>query len=484
MRECERQEANQWQYRYYVRQVMAEAEVAVMLAEIFKPYMEQSPVSVMVRGSMERLLSRAWIEEVFEESAQDQYTRELLFSSVFGLTCQVVLGRYKSIHAAYMPQMDEIGVSLTSVYNKLNGVSTQTSAALVQRNAADCAEIIESMGGGCQPWLPGYRVRILDGNCIEATEHRLAVLRQTGSGALPGKSLVVYDPELGCVIDVVACQDGHAQERSLLGSIEPMIKPGDLWIADRNFCCRGFMETIAAKPDAFFLFRHHKGLVVSEAGKRRKVGTSATGKLFEQKVEVAGRDGAVIELRQVTIELSKATRDGETRLQLLTNLPSEVTGKKIAELYAGRWRIETAFQQIERDLNSEINTLGYPQAALFCFCVAVIAYNLFMLVHAALRAAHGEKKIAEEFSNYYLAEEIAAVHMGMMIAVPAQQWCVFAEMDASAFATLLRSLADNVQLARFKKHKRGPKKPSTRPKADPRHPHVSTAKLIAARLRK
>ena len=71
------------------------------------------------------------------------------------------------------------------------------------------------MGGTHPGLLPGYRVKFLDGNGIEATEHRLEVLRQTSAGALPGKALVVFDPRLGLAVDVFPCEDGHAQERSL-----------------------------------------------------------------------------------------------------------------------------------------------------------------------------------------------------------------------------------------------------------------------------
>jgi hypothetical protein len=35
--------------------------------------------------------------------------------------------------------------------------------------------------------------------------------------------------------------------------------------------------------------------------------------------------------------------------------------KKIAELYRGRWTIETAFQHLADYFNSEINALGYPR---------------------------------------------------------------------------------------------------------------------------
>ena len=55
--------------------------------------------------------------------------------------------------------------------------------------------------------------------------HRRPVqeLRTLGAGALPGQALVVLDPRLMLVTDVVLCEDGHAQERSLLESVLPMI---------------------------------------------------------------------------------------------------------------------------------------------------------------------------------------------------------------------------------------------------------------------
>ena len=53
-----------------------------------------------------------------------------------------------------------------------------------------------ALQGSCKPWLPGYRVKVLDGNSIEATHHRVAQLRGIGAGALPGKSLVIYEPNL------------------------------------------------------------------------------------------------------------------------------------------------------------------------------------------------------------------------------------------------------------------------------------------------
>lgn len=70
-------------------------------------------------------------------------------------------------------------------------------------------------------------------------------------------------------------------------------------------------------------------------------------------------------------------------------------------------------RQLEKYLNSEINTLGYPKAALFGFCIALVAFNLYAVVMAAIRATHPDKNINDEVSDYYIAEEISNTSAGM-----------------------------------------------------------------------
>jgi len=187
-----------------------------MFSKIFQRFMDKSPIPVIVQVLLERVLCPEKLNSIFERTALEQYTRILLFSSVFELMNLVVFKTFPSINAAYKEEDEPVGVSITSLYNKLNGISTDTSATLVRETAKEKAEIIDALQGARKSLLPGYRVKMLDGNCIEASEHRLEVLRQTRAGALPGKSLVVYDPMLEMAIDVFPCEDGHAQERSLL----------------------------------------------------------------------------------------------------------------------------------------------------------------------------------------------------------------------------------------------------------------------------
>ncbi len=223
-----------------------------MFSKIFQRFMDKSPVTIMAQILLERVLCPKKLNAIFERTAVEQYTRTLLFSSVFELMNLVVFKTYPSVNAAYREEGEQTGVSITSFYNKLNGISTETSATLVRETAKEKAEIVDELQGARKSLLPGYRVKMLDGNCIEASEHRLDVLRETRAGALPGKSLVVYDPALEMAIDVFPCEDGHAQERSLLGQLLPTIEPSDVWIMDRNFCVRAFLLTIDDN-DGYFI---------------------------------------------------------------------------------------------------------------------------------------------------------------------------------------------------------------------------------------
>ncbi len=449
------------------------------VSKILLRFMEKSPVPVMVQGLLERVLSPAKLNAWFERTAVEQYTRELLFSTVFELMNLVVFKTFPSVNAAYQETSEQIGVSIASVYNKLNGIEAGTSAAMVRDTASEKADIIGALGAVRESWLPGYRIKVLDGNCIEATEHRLEVLRQTKAGALPGKSLVVYDPALEMAIDVFACEDGHAQERSLLGQVLATVKALDVWVMDRNFCVRDFLCGIEARG-AYFISRQHQGLSWEAGGSQRYVGLTQTGKVYEQWVHVVDAEGKAHKYRRIRVSLNKATRDGETEIFILTNLAKSVANAKlIAEMYRKRWRIETMFQELEAHLHSEINTLGYPKAALFGFCVALVAYNVLAVVKAALRKVHGDETIDNELSGYYLAGNIARTYDGMMIAVAPQDWTVFHPMPLNQLAEVLLQLAANVKLSKFRKHRRGPKKPQPKRDKHPDQPHVSTAKLLA-----
>ena len=452
-----------------------------MLGKVFARFVEKSPISVMVRGTLERVLGADQLDAWFARTAQKQYTRTLLFSTVYDVLSQVVFRIKPSVRAAYREREDEVATSLISVYNKLNGLETHTSAELVRYSASVLTPLIEQLDGERAPWLPGHRVKIIDGNCLEASERRLQALREVQAGALPGKSLVVYEPTQGLVSDVFLCEDGHAQERSLFGEVLQTVHAGDLWIADRNFCTREFLCSID-KRGAFFIIRQHEGLPYELVSFLHSPGRVETGHVAEQRVRVWDAQGDAHVFRRIRVKLDQATRDGSKLLYILTNLPPQkASAKRVARLYRKRWTLETAFQHLEAYFHSEINTLGYPKAALFGFCLALVAYNMLAVVLAALRSVHGAETIDQELSLYYVANDIAQTYQGMMIAIPEDEWRVFSRMRPAEMVAILRDLAQKVRLKAYRKNPRGPKKPRPKREGHTKSSHVSTAKILRNR---
>ena len=145
----------------------------MLLDTIFAPFVKERPICVMARAVLERLLDASRLDALFARTAERQYTRELLFSSLVQLMSEVVLGVHPTVHAAYQANQAAIGVSTTALYNKLERVETGGSTALV-RDAAALAEPVGKAWRASHPrWLPGDQITVLDGNHWSSTEHRL-----------------------------------------------------------------------------------------------------------------------------------------------------------------------------------------------------------------------------------------------------------------------------------------------------------------------
>ena len=454
----------------------------MLLDTIFAPFVKERPICVMARAVLERLLDAPRIDALFARTAQQQYTRELLFSSLVQLMSEVVLGVHPTVHAAYQANKDAIGVSTTALYNKLNRVETGVSAALVRDSAALAEPVVKALRASHPRWLPGYQIKVLDGNHLSATEHRLKELRGTWAAPLPGQALVVLDQQRMLITDVVLSEDGHAQERRLLTQVLQHVEEDQLWIEDRNFCTLGLMFGIARRGAAFVV-RQHGQLQGELLGRATRKGTTRSGPVYEQQLLVHNPDsGETMRVRRITLKLTEPTRDGDTELHILSNVPlPRASAAHLARLYGKRWSIETAFFEITTTLSCEINTLGYPKAALFTFCLALLAYNAVSLIKAALRSAHGRQQVNDEVSGYYLALEIGRTYDGMMTAIPAPHWALFRALSDKEFADALREVASSVNLSRYQKHPRGPKKRPPERTAYQNGKHVSTAKLLAQR---
>jgi hypothetical protein len=254
-----------------------------------------------------------------------------LFSTVYDLMSQVVFCVQPSVRAAYRAHEANVGTSIISVSNKLNGLETHTSAELVRYSARELAPLIAHMDGERAPWLAGYRVKILDGNCLAASGHRLQERREAAGRALPGKSLVVSEPAQGLVTDVFPCADGHAQERALLGAVLTSVTRHALWIAARHFCPRALLPEIDARG-GFFVIREQQGWPWEMVSPLRSCGRTPTGPLAQQRICVVDAQGHQHGFRRLQLTLDQATRDGDKILSMLTNFPRQVAAQHVAQL--------------------------------------------------------------------------------------------------------------------------------------------------------
>lgn len=452
-----------------------------IVQSVIERFERLAPITYMLRATLENVLSSADLDALFEQHTQRQRNQTLLFSTVCDIMGLVALRIHPSPHAAFQAEAEEVSVTAKALYDKLQRMEPNLSRQLVRNTARRMEQVIRKTGGTLPKLLPGYHVKILDGNHLRRTQRRIGPLREVNGAPLPGQALVVLDPETRLVLDVFPCEDGHAQERSLLPQVLETVQPKDVWIDDRNFCTADFLCGIHQRQ-AFFITRQHAQTPRCELiGKRVAADRCETGRVFEQAARIFRSDGSSLAVRRITIQLDRPTRDGDQEMHILTNLPKKAAAaRRIAELYRHRWTIETAFADVAKCLEGEIETLGYPRAALFSFCMALVSFNLLSVVLAALRGVHGAKVIEEEVSFYYLADEVSHTHRGLSIAVDDSYWKkTYAALTPSQLAKELLRIARSINLLRYRKHKRGPKK-KTKPMSKKNRRHVSTARILAA----
>ena len=447
----------------------------MILPAILNPFVKDAPAAVITRITLDWILDGTPLDDLFDEVAEGQYTRELTLTHLVQVMLDVATGNSPSPRSAYLRRDLELVASLSAFYRKLARMELAIPEQVVRRTASRARQLIVAGGGLLPEPIDGYAARILDGNVLTGAEHRIAALRTTRSAGLPGKSLAVYEPASGLILDLILEEDAHRQERALVGRVA--VEAGQLWIIDRNFCVRSLLFRIAGQ-DAYFLARWHRStLPFTTAGPLRPCGRCATGEVSEQPIDVADGEGGVHRLRRIVLRLDKPTRDGEEEIVLVTNLPAEVTALACCEAYKGRWRIEGHYQALTDLLHCEVPSLGYPRAALFAFSMSAVAGNALAVLKGNLRVAHGAE-VAEEVSDFALVDEVASFYPGMMLAVPAARWPNLSRCRATTVSGLLNELAEGIAVHRMFRCRRGPKKARTRRSSGKRNHHVSNKKLL------
>ena len=433
----------------------------------------------MARMALDRALPAQWIDEVFDEHRQRQYPRELLFSTVVELMSLVTLGLRPSLHAAAR-EMENLPVSLAALYDKVNRTEPAVLRALVQGSAQRLAPV-----GDCleqRSSLPGWQLRVFDGNHLPASEKRLQALRGFRGAALPGHTLVVYDPDSALVCDIVSCEDAYQSERDGAQALIERAQAQQAWIGDRHFCTEALLHGLQQRGAGFIVREHTRHPRLAEAGSWSDGRRTDTGQVHEQWIRPACLQPDNRPWRRIRIELDTPTESGDSAIVLWSNLPEEIDAATIAQLYRKRWRIEGMFHRLESVLHSELKTLGRPRAALLGFAVAVLAYNVLALLKRVIEQAHRPQHPELDVSTFHLTVQIVSNYEGLLVAVPAQHLPSAGE-DPQQLACHLLRLAAHLRPKALATSKRAPKpiKPKGYVDGSIARSHVSTARVLKAR---
>jgi hypothetical protein len=445
--------------------------------EVLERFTRQVPVAAMVRGLIEHLFAPDTLNAIPRGRELYTYTRSIAFADLVGLMTDVVFRVHPSVRAAYRhSRAARAAATLKAFYEKFSHIEPGVCRALVRRLGAPCAAIIAALDP--PPAAPGgLRWRTLDGNTLAPTQRRLDGLEDTYA-PLPGRALVLRDHATGLFVDVLPCPDAYTSERALVGRLGDWWQAGDVVVADSNFCTEELFRQLAA-AGAYPVVRHHGSVGLHPLGPARRLGRTDTGEVREQPVRYAETG---LTMRCVTVRLDRPTRAGDTEVRILTTLPAGLAdGVRVADAYRDRRTIETAFQELEAAVRSEVDTLAYPPAALFGFSIGLALCNMLQVVRVALEPAAGQT--AEPISGVLLGQEVATYLGGLLLLDLPDTWPQ-AGWDAGRMAAWLTRLAAHVDRRHYARSQRGPKRKKPFERRHQPSGHASTARIVRRHSKK
>ena len=173
----------------------------------------------------------------------------------------------------------------------------------------------------------------------------LAGLRAT-PGAAAGTDAGVLDAQRELIVDLVLCEDGHAQERSMLPELL-VSGCARKWSSSPTATSSPASSSfgLAARRAYFVIRQHASTLTWNLRGKRRRIGRIATGMVYEQGMGLHFQGKTLFGATGDAV-LDNPTESGDTEIHIVTNLTAEqATAQQVAVTYGTRWTVEGAFRR-------------------------------------------------------------------------------------------------------------------------------------------
>src|SRR5688500_11680709 len=98
---------------------------------VLERFIEKNPLAVMVRCLSGQLMCEE-LDQVFERQRSQCYEDQLKFSALAATVAEIALGTVENPNQAYKAYREELCVSKTAYYDKLNHVETAISEGVVR----------------------------------------------------------------------------------------------------------------------------------------------------------------------------------------------------------------------------------------------------------------------------------------------------------------------------------------------------------------
>ncbi len=134
--------------------------------EVLERFGKEAPAAVMARAALGHVLNAERMDELFGRHRVKQKCGDLLFSTVIDLMSLVALKIKPAVNSAYLHRQHSIEVSVNAIYDKLQGIETSVSRAIVRDTAGELVATVKHMANGlAEPTMKGFETRIVDGSC-------------------------------------------------------------------------------------------------------------------------------------------------------------------------------------------------------------------------------------------------------------------------------------------------------------------------------
>ncbi|CAB3749203.1 type II toxin-antitoxin system Phd/YefM family antitoxin [Paraburkholderia humisilvae] len=422
-------------------------------------------MTLMARLMLQCALDAQWVGDLFEQ--EDVRGAVQLRESLFSTTVEVMSTlsarlRRPASEAARVPH--EWPASITVLHDRISRTRSGWGRALVRDSAQRLCALAQAPQRSLPATVQGYRLRVLHGShlpagvkCAPGPDGCAPVvtpLNALRGAALAAQSLIVYDPDLAMIVDLVPCERDDAHERALTGSLLDSVQPGELWIVDRRFSTRAILNGWPRRGSAFIVQEHGCTPEHRELDSPVEHGRIESGVVYEQSVSIADELGTPIVFRRIEVRLDRSSEGGERLIRILTNVPAtQLDAQEVARLSCRHWSA-TLPVPLEPVFNGEMLSAGPPRAALLTFGVAAFAYNVLSTI---VRVVSAQQELSErEFERLpsHVAAGVSATYAGMMVALPDDQWQRYERMAPKQLGELVDAIAAHVDTRSTRKQQR------------------------------